>query len=170
VCKEILELIVALTQLARTFNKILRREVEIPTPMKSAFGKTITIDEDTEMSTMKYKQMLGPLPDATGPNKDIVSVMFRVDLDGAEGAPFEVPEFDKESRQYIGDGVAWDSKKGADVKLSLAYKDDDDNIGDYTTFDFGVARDTIRPDAPTTNALGATVVLDEVEDEVPPTE
>lgn len=166
------DLVDALTSLTRTMDKMARRQLlsEFPIPEKSALGRTITVDEDVDMATMKYKQMLGPLPAATGKNKDLVAAMLRVDIDGAEGVPFEVTTFDKDTRAYTGEGVDFDVPKGKPYVLGLAYKDDDDNVGDYMFLEPVVARDTIRPDAPTTQAFGSTLVVDEVEDEAPPAE
>lgn len=162
-CQELCRLIVALTSLAENLSELIRHEIPLSPPRKSALGTTITLEEDDAMSTMKYKQILGPLPEKLGKNKDIVAAVLRVDLDGAEGAPFDVTDFDLDTRQYTGDGVPWDAKKGSDVSLGLAYKDDDGNVSPFTFVPFGIAKDTIAPDAPTIQGLGSTAVLDEVE-------
>jgi len=130
----------------------------LPAPSNTALGKSIQKDKD--MSTMKYSQEFGALPPSEGRNKDIQVGIFQVVQDGGAPAEQEIA-YDLVTRQPLAP-AAWEAKKGADVMLRLAYRDDDNNLSPFTEFHFGLAADTIAPDAPA--AIGKTTVVDEVDE------
>lgn len=130
-------------------------------PPAKPFKQTKVIDQETHGMTtfMKYETDLNPLPPAEGRNKDIAKGIFVVTADGNEVSRMDAT-YDLQTRQPTGP-VAWEAPKGSDVTLKLAYVDDDGNETAFTEDHFGIARDTLSPDAP--SAVGVTRVIEEVE-------
>jgi len=158
------QLAAAVNELTRELKRFRVLQFPLPAPPWPIFNRKTTKVFDEEsigMTTfMKYRTALRNLPPAEGRNKDIAYGNFIVVTDGVAAEPIRV-DYDLATRAPIAD-VEWKAKKGGVVLLQLQYIDDDGNASPLTEQNFGVALDTIAPDAP--SEVGDTTVVDEVDE------
>jgi len=148
--------------LARELHEWRKHLFPLPAPDVEEFGQTRLVDQEiVDMAAvMKYEQDVKPLPPKTGRNADIAFGTFVVVTDGTEYSRQRV-DYDLDTREPLA-AVPWKSPKGADVTLKMSHTDDDNNESPFVESHFGIATDTIAPDAPT--ELGVTRVIEEVDE------
>lgn len=160
-------IVAALGDVAKELRKIRNLQWPLASPKQwpAAIGLGKQIDkvlgDDMKTTYIVVEQNVRPLPEKTGRNKDIDHALLIVVANDQEVERHNVA-FDLETRQPVGP-VQWKAPKGSDVVLKYGYVDDDGLCSELVAFPYGVAADTIAPDAPSDGAVGSARVIDEIE-------